>query len=188
MTLLDRVLGRTPPIPEPGPLYAAVVAQARRPEFYTVLGVPDTPDGRYDMIALHVCLVLRRLRASDDVRARPFAQALFDTMFADMDQNLREMGVGDLGVGRKVKALAKGLYGRLAAYGAGLDNADAVDLDGALRRNLYRKCQPDDAQVAALAGYTRDEARRLDAASIDQLSTGDVGFGAPPNPHPAGAA
>ena len=101
-------------------LYEAIVGQARRPEFYRGLGVPDTIQGRFEMIALHAFLVLRQLRADGPGAAR-LAQALFDLMFADFDRSFRELGAGDLGVGRRVKTLAKAFYGRLVAYGAGLD-------------------------------------------------------------------
>lgn len=87
-------------------LYRTIVEQARNPEFYQQWEVPDTPDGRFDMIALHAILVLRRMR--DDATAANTAQALFDRMFVDFDESLREMGVGDLRVGKQVKAMAKG--------------------------------------------------------------------------------
>src|SRR5262245_48094906 len=112
--MLSRLFRRPAPVADPYPLYAAAIAQARQPVFYAGLRVPDTVDGRFELVALHVFLILQRLKSEPE--ATPFAQALFDTMFADMDRNLREMGVGDLSVGKKVKAMAQGLYGRIAAY------------------------------------------------------------------------
>src|SRR5579885_2019728 len=102
--------------PAAAALYRAVVAQARAPAFYVAYGVPDTLDGRFDLIALHMFLVLHRLKSDTD--ASTVSQALFDIMFDDMDRSLREMGVGDLGVGRRVRAMAEALYGRMAAYEA----------------------------------------------------------------------
>src|SRR5581483_7180724 len=143
--LFRRGAGQEPPA---ALLYRSVVEQARRPEFYAAFGVPDTVDGRFDMIALHMFLVLHRLKAADP----DLGQALFDTMFADMDRSLREMGAGDLGVGRRVRAMAEALSGRIAAYDAGL-SADDAALAGALRRNLYGTVPdrvPDERALSAL--------------------------------------
>src|SRR5512144_834346 len=114
-------------------LYRIIVEQSRLPVFYSELGVRDTPDGRYDMIIAHMILVLRRLKGAPS-ETRELAQALFDLMFADMDQNLREMGVGDLAVGKRVKNMAKAFYGRLAAYDAALCADDSSALQAALSR------------------------------------------------------
>ncbi len=159
-------------------LYITVVEQARRPGFYRDCGVPDTVDGRFDMIAMHAFLLLRRLRR-DHGQTADLAQALFDLMFADMDQNLREMGVGDLGVGRRIKTMAKAFYGRLGAYEAGLAGDDQALAD-ALRRNLFRKTNPQEGDVAALARYMRREAAALDALGLDRLMAGEVRFGPAP--------
>ncbi|MBI1985372.1 MAG: ubiquinol-cytochrome C chaperone family protein [Rhodospirillales bacterium] len=159
-------------------LYLSLVAQARQPGFYLQCGVPDTVDGRFDMILLHAFLVLRRLKR-DHSRTADLAQALFDLMFADMDRNLREMGVGDLAVGRRVKAMAAAFYGRIAAYEAGLDAGDAT-LAEALKRNLYRKANPDAAAIDAVAAYLRREALALDGQPLAGLMAGAVTFGPPP--------
>ena len=165
-------------------LYLSLVAQARQPGFYLQCGVPDTVDGRFDMILLHAFLVLRRLKR-DQSRTADLAQALFDMMFADMDRNLREMGVGDLAVGRRIKAMAAAFYGRIAAYQAGLDAGDPV-LAEALKRNLYRKASPDATAIAAVAGYLRREARALDGQPLAGLMAGTVTFGPPPGAPVAG--
>ncbi len=159
-------------------LYLKVVEQARRPEFYLRCGAPDTIDGRFDMIVLHAFLLMRRLkrnRAPSD----SLAQALFDCMFANMDENLREMGVGDMGVGRRVKDMARAFYGRVAAYESGLDGDDRV-LGDALRRNLFRGITPDENAIEAMVGYVRREAAALDDVEFDSLLAGDVAFGAAP--------
>jgi len=117
-------------------LYVAIQHQARSPEFHARLGVPDTLDGRFDLLALHMFLVLRRLKA-EGKNASELAQRLFDMLFDDMDRSLREMGVADLGVGKRVKAMAQALYGRIAAYDAGLTQTGDDRLKEALRRNLY---------------------------------------------------
>jgi cytochrome b pre-mRNA-processing protein 3 len=149
-------------------LYAHLVAQARAPEFYRELGVPDSLDGRFEMLALHVFLTLRRLKRSGH---EPLAQALFDTMFTDMDRSLREIGVGDLSVGKRVKDMAKALYGRIAAYEAGLAERDDAALVKALERNLFGTvAAPSAAAVAALARYLRQAAERLEAAAPAELA------------------
>lgn len=160
-------------------LYRAIVAQARQPGFYTAAAVPDTPDGRFDVIVAHAVLVLRRLHREPE-STRDLAQSVFDLMFADMDQNLREMGVGDLAVGKRIKAMAKGFYGRLAAYERALDAHDGAALTAALRRNLYRKTEPDEEAVAVFARYFQREAARLEALPVERLQAGLPEFGPPP--------
>ena len=157
-------------------LYDSVVRQARRPEFYLNCDVPDSVDGRFDMIALHAFLVLRRLKR-DHERTADLAQIFFDTMFDDMENNLREMGAGDLGVSRRVKAMAKAFYGRIAAYEAGLAGGDDILAD-ALLRNLYRRGECEDP--GAMCRYMRSESEALDAMDIDRLLLGEVSFGLPP--------
>lgn len=158
-------------------LYTAAVTQARRPEFYRDAEVPDSLDGRFDLVALHVFLVLRRLKAEGEA-GRELGQAVFDVFVADMDQSLREMGVGDLGVGRRVKAMAQGLYGRLAAYEAGL--ASEAALAAALRRNLYGTVRPSDEAVVRMAAYVCREAESLAVRPFAALAAGDLVFGLPP--------
>ena len=168
-------------------LYVRAVEQARHPGFYLESGVPDTPDGRFDMIALHVGLLLRRLR-KDRQRSADVAQALFDLMFSDMDQNLREMGIGDIGVGKRIKSMAQAFYGRLSAYEAGFESADDGMLVAALQRNLYRKTSPREDQVAGVAAYMRREAAALDSLRVEQVVEGALKFGPPPKGGAEGGA
>ena len=107
------------PNPTIAALYGAIVAQARDPRFYEAYGVPDTVLGRFDLIVLHLALVLRRLREGD-ASARTLAQGLFDAFCRDMDHNLREMGVGDQGVPRQMRRVGEAFYGRAQAYDAAL--------------------------------------------------------------------
>ncbi len=157
-------------------LYDSIVAQSRKPEFYVHCGVPDTVDGRFDMIALHAFLVLRRLKD----RHRDTAQALLEAIFDDMDGSLREMGAGDLGVGRRVKTMAAALYGRIAAYEDALDG-DHAALAEALRRNLYGTVDPDLDGVDAMAAYVRVEAASVERQSLAAIAAGSVSFGLPPD-------
>jgi cytochrome b pre-mRNA-processing protein 3 len=118
-------------------LYCQAVAAAREPWFYTSLGVPDTLDGRFDMVGLHVILLIRRLQAMP-APGPEVAQAVFDAMFSDMDVSLREMGVSDLSVGKRVRAMWEALHGRAAAYQEPLAAGDAAALAAALARNVFR--------------------------------------------------
>ena len=155
-------------------LYSGVVAQARQPYFYTDLAVPDTPDGRYDMIMIHAFLLLHRLK-QDLPYTEEISQAVFDIMFEDMDKSLREMGAGDVGIGRRIKEMAKGFYGRIAAYEDGL-NRDDDSLNLALQRNVYRQSIAEDDQVRALSSYMRREAVNLSNQPIEALLTGKLFF------------
>ena len=164
-------------------LYGQVVARARSAGFYADAGVPDTLDGRFELIALHAFIVLRRLR-TEPGRTGALAQSLFDTMFDDMDRCLREMGAGDLGVGRRVKFMASSFLGRVKAYEDGLEGGDDA-LRSALLRNLYGTVQAPPDGAAAMARYTRDQIRAVDAQPLDELIEGRVRFGAefaPPAP------
>ena len=116
-------------------LYGVIVAQARLPVFYAGFGVPDTVEGRFDMVVLHLMLVLRRLRQNS--RCRGLAQGLFDAFWRDMDHNLREMGVGDLSVPKEMKRLAEAFYGRQRAYEEALSATDPTLLGAALERNVF---------------------------------------------------
>jgi cytochrome b pre-mRNA-processing protein 3 len=160
-------------------LYSAIVAQARAPVFFTGFGVPDTFDGRFELIALHAFLVLNRLKA-ERPRTAELAQDLFDVMFADFDRGLREMGVGDLGVGRHVKTMAQAFYGRIGAYEAGLAADDPASLAEALRRNLYGTVSAADGDVAGIAQYMRRCAADVATQPIARLIEGIVAFAAPP--------
>ncbi len=164
-------------------IYNAIVAQARQPDFYTTLEVPDSVDGRFEMIALHAFLVLQRVKGAPPPAAE-LGQALFDTMFADMDRSLREMGAGDLGVGVRVKAMAHAFYGRIAAYESALAAPDDDALAAALRRNVYGTRRGDESPsasaVEALARYVRLGADRLAQQPAGTLLTGIPDFPAVP--------
>lgn len=157
-------------------LYRSIVTQARQPAFYRDHAVPDSLDGRFDMIVLHAFLVMRRLKRIPGPAAQRLSQQLFDLLFADMDSNLREIGVGDLGVGKRVKKMAQAFYGRIEAYEAGLASADPQMLADALRRNLYGTVEAEAAALAAMAAYLRDADRRLAAQPDAGLVAGNPDF------------
>jgi cytochrome b pre-mRNA-processing protein 3 len=169
---------RRNPIREAAELaYRLVVEQARRPAFFTAHGVPDTLDGRFELICLHAFLYLHRLKG-EPPPASVLGQRFFDTMFADFDRSLREIGTGDLSVGRQVKRMAEAFYGRVRAYEDGLDGDDA-ELDAALARNLYGTAAPTQEQLVGLAAYLRREAASLAAQHPTALLAGRIAFGPP---------
>ena len=118
-------------------LYAAAIELARRPVFYQQFGVQDSVDGRFDSLSVVVILIMRRLQLCG-ADGKEISQQLFDSMFADMDLSLREMGAGDIGVSKRVRIMAEAFLGRLDAYVTALDNNDRAALGAALRRNLFR--------------------------------------------------
>lgn len=154
--------------------YVSIVERARAPDFFLRFDVPDTLDGRFETISLHMFLVLNRLKADHDASA-DFSQALFDAMFADLDRSLREMGATDIGVGRRVKEMAKAFYGRIKAYEDGLAADDGVLAD-ALKRNLYGTVAPRPEALAAMVGYVRGQARFLAGQPVAALLVDNINF------------
>lgn len=156
-------------------LYLSAVGQARQPAFYAHLGVPDTLEGRYDMIILHVWMIARRLRAVAGERAEAVSRAMIELMFADMDRNLREMGVTDLRVGKRVLNMAEAFYGRVAAYDRALTEGDSA-LTAALERNVYQSGEPRHDGSAGLATHVRAQLACLDSQDGQALCEGKVSF------------
>ena len=175
---MRRFFRRDNHVPAARALYECVVAQAREPVFYRDLGVPDTLDGRFELLVLHVFLVLHRLKRQGQ-ESDVLAQDLFGVLFLDMDVSLREMGAGDLGVSHKIKAMVQGFYGRVAAYEAGLHEGQD-SLEQALGRNLYGTVSAQDNQLRAMADYLRREVAALADQDLDAAFEGRVTFGAPP--------
>lgn len=159
-------------------LYDTIVAQARQPVLYTDMAVPDSLDGRFDLVVLHAILVMRRLRRGGEAGAAA-AQLVFDIMFADFDRTLREIGVGDLRVGKRIKQMAQAFYGRAQSYGEALDAADEGQLADALRRNLYGTAIVEDAVVALACNYVRDQEAHLAELDAAEIVAGRLSF-APP--------
>ena len=155
-------------------LYGAAVAAARDTYFYTELAVPDTVDGRFDMVGLHAYLLIRRLRHLPPP-GPDMAQAVFDVMFDDMDVSLREMGVGDLSVGKKVKAMWEAFHGRAAAYETALAADDPTALAAALARNVWRGGDGD-AKATTLAVIVRAQDAHLTAQDSAALRAGHADF------------
>ena len=159
-------------------LYALAVAQARQPEFYTRLGLPDTAEGRLEAVMLHVWLIFHRLKGKPATKAAEVSQALYDVFFEDMDQSLREMGVGDLGVPHRIKAMAEAFMGRIAAYDAAIGAPETTALEEAFRRNFYRTAPaaPSDAHLQGLVAYVMTVVRSLEMQPLGDFLDGKVLF------------
>ncbi len=167
-----------PHAPAAGELYMRIVEQSRRPAFYRHCAVPDTLDGRFDLIALHAFLVLYRLRDTG-AEAKDFSQELFNAMFADMDRGLRDLGSSDVRTPKRVKAMVEAFYGRAKAYEDGLTGPGG-GLAEALRRNLFRAVDAGEGPSALMADYVRREAENLAQQSLPDLIAGRITFGPPP--------
>ena len=132
------------------PLYAAVAAQARQPGFYMALGVADRIDARFELYTLHALLLILRLR-DEEGPGPEAAQSLFDTYVSALDNVLRELGVGDVSMARKMRNLGEALYGRMTAYETPLREGDAATLALHLARNVYESDEQE--RGSALARY-----------------------------------
>jgi cytochrome b pre-mRNA-processing protein 3 len=158
-------------------LYGTIVAQARLPCFYQEFAVADTVNGRFELVVLHLMLVLERFSA--DPLLRQVGQRLFDRFCRDMDHNLREMGVGDLAVPRRMRRLGEAYYGRARAYRAALTAADEAALPEALTRNVYGGAASDPEAPRRLAAYMRDAVGALAGQSPARLAAGILRFPVP---------
>jgi cytochrome b pre-mRNA-processing protein 3 len=157
--------------------YRRVVEQSREPVFFTEYGVPDTLDGRFELISLHAFLYLHRLKA-ERPSANQLCQGFFDRMFADFDRALREMGVGDLSVGKQVKLMARAFYGRICAYEEALGGGEEA-LRAALARNLFGTVSDPVLFADEMAQYVEEAVRKLGRQSTPELLTGCVVFEIP---------
>jgi len=148
-------------------LYELAVRQARDPGFYTALGVADRIDARFELYTLHVLLLTMRLKDEGTERGGDAGQQLFDTYVSALDHTLRELGVGDISVGKKMRKLGESLYGRMTAYETPLRDGDADTLAASLARNVLESETPADG--AALAAYALSSRSRLAAQPFDDV-------------------
>ena len=157
-------------------IYGMIVTQAREPIFYRDLGVPDTVNGRFDLLLLHLWLLLRRLRTVQGAPggATELSQALFDRFCEDMDDNLREIGIGDLSVPKHMKRVGEAFYGRAQAYGNALAEEGDAALIEAVARNVYGG--NGDNAASRLAAYIRRIAAGLDRQAVTAIVAGALSF------------
>jgi cytochrome b pre-mRNA-processing protein 3 len=151
-------------------LYGAAVAQARQPAFYARLGVDDRIDARFELYTLHVLLLILRLRDEAGDQGPEIAQSVFDTYVSSLDNALRELGVGDTSMARKMRTLGEALYGRMTAYEGPIREADADALAAALARNVYAVETPETA--APLADYALRARAALAQQGFDAILAG----------------
>lgn len=155
-------------------LYAEIVAAARQPEFYSDWNVPDTPLGRFEMLSLHMFLLQHRLRGESGA-IREIAQVLTDDFFTEVEHSLRELGIGDMGVPKRMKKLARMFYGRTTAYADALERGDADALRAALARNI-RPDATDWPEAASLTSYVMAADKALASQGLDKIGSGTVRF------------
>jgi cytochrome b pre-mRNA-processing protein 3 len=169
---LSRLFSPRPAVLAGRRLYASAAAQARSPAFYADMGAPDTVEGRFEIYSLHVALLLRRLKGQGP-QAAETAQALFDAYVQALDDALREMGVGDLSVGKKMRKLGEAFYGRVRNYDEAFTSLpDTAPLAAMIGRTVLM----DEAGVQAgpLVDYATAAMARLQAAPVDALLQGDA--------------
>ncbi|MFC3070127.1 ubiquinol-cytochrome C chaperone family protein [Phenylobacterium soli] len=174
--LLDRLFRPRPAKLTGRALYSKVVDQSRRPAIYRDLGAPDTVEGRFEIYTLHTMVVIERLRAGGR-QAGEVSQALFDAYLKHLDDALRELGVGDLSVGKKMRKLGEAFYGRGKSYDAALEALpDKAPLVALLARTVYEGADP--AQAPALADYLLAQRAALAAEPIERLLAGEIDWSA----------
>ena len=150
-------------------LYARTAERSRAAELYERFGIPDTLDGRFDSLALHAWMMIDRLRLEPDGDA--LAQGFFNAMFRHLDLTLREIGVQDLGVGRRIKIMAEGFHGRALAYRGALAGKGELSLAEVLKRNAYGGRPPEmHGQVDLLAVYVARQAEQLQSTPRQGLA------------------
>jgi cytochrome b pre-mRNA-processing protein 3 len=159
-------------------LYGAIVAQARTPAFYLALGVPDTAEGRFDLVVLHVHLLFRRL-SGQGAEMQALGQGIFDRFVTDMDDSLREMGTGDLAVPKRMRAMGEAFYGRAEAYDQALAASRDDALAAALGRNVYASSSQAEPFARRLAHYVRRADASLAGQRGEDIARGVVRFPSP---------
>ena len=167
----------------PHHIYTAIVEQARNPAFYTRYGVPDTIDGRFEMIVLHLFIYFSRIDGSD-AALRALRQDVFDVFTSDMDRSLREMGVGDLSVPKKMKVVAESFYGRMKAYEAALKDGNGAFIE-TMERNVFPEMPDREEHARLLASYAKEGIVLWKTVDDHALLQGRVAF---PDPETVQAA
>ena len=178
--MLDFLNARTDMRRKAGEIYGAIVTRARHPVFYARLGVPDTPSGRYEMVVIHLFLVLERLRSAPGADG-DLPRRLVEAFIADMDDSLREMGTGDLSVPKKVRRAATGLYERSMAYKTALAVGDTGALAAVLTEHAYARAAGATQFAPLLAVYLQTAAAALAATDAQQVAAGRFEFVAVPH-------
>lgn len=155
-------------------VYSAIVAAARQPGFYAALGVPDTPLGRYEMLSVHLFLFLHRFKGFGGAEGA-LAQEVADSFVTDVDDSLRQLGIGDMGIGKRVRKLTRMFYGRAASYGEACEARDRVALAAALHRNILPEAG-EWAGAERLADYVLESVEHLAGQPNAAMLSGRIEF------------
>jgi len=154
-------------------VYSSIVAQSRQKLFFEDWGIPDTINGRFDLMSLHMCLALRRLKSSES-KPREFSQELFDLFFLDMDRSVREMGAGDMAVPKRIQKMGEMFYGMLDSLTKALDDEDEDALKQSLIRNVYDGAQTPSLEL--LVQYVHEQTAKLNEQPQEVIRSGTLEF------------
>ena len=172
--MLNRLMRPRPAAAAGRALFRVASGAARGPALYTRFGVPDTVEGRFELLLIHVVLLLHRLRGQGP-QAKETGQALFDDFLQNLDDGLREMGVGDLSVGKKMRKLAEAIYGRGKAYDPALDAIpDLAPLTALVGRTVFDDAA--DVRAAPLAAHLAAQSAGLAAQPLTAILAGEAAF------------
>ncbi|MEW5684285.1 MAG: ubiquinol-cytochrome C chaperone family protein [Pseudomonadota bacterium] len=170
--MLKRLFKPRPAVVAGRALYASAVAQARTPALYVDLSVPDTPEGRFELYSIHVYLLLERLK-NQGAQAAEVAQATFDTYLSALDNALRELGVGDTSVGKRMRKLGEAFYGRIQSYEEAMAALpDTQPLEALIGRTVYAGV--DAAKAPALGAYVTGQRAALAALPLERFYVGEI--------------
>lgn len=153
-------------------VYAVLLDRVCEPVFYADYDVPDTLDGRFDLLTLHVFLVMNHLLSENHPQAQDFNQQLFDVMFANMDQTLRQRGIGDMGIPKHMRRMMLAFNGRVHTYSEVIE--DECRLKEAVIRNIYAEKPVDDGKLVPFLVYIRGLRNALDSQASEEIIQGRI--------------
>ena len=179
LSMLKNFLPRKDPIPQK--LYGAVVAQSRNPLFYTDFGFEDSAMGRFNLLALHMFLLSRRLVREDSEITASLNQEIFDAFTFELDVALRELGVGDPTVPKRKKKMVRSFYGQVEDFAAPMDNDNKQQLSIAVFKRFYNNNQKQRSNADKVAAYVSQAGKILDSQIVEVILKGDLSWPDPAN-------
>lgn len=161
-------------------IFNAIIEQSRTVDFYEYFAVEDSLDGRFDLMTINMAIVLDKLDLHKDEKSVfNFKRILQEIMFDNLDLTLREIGVGDLGVGKKIKVMAEAFYGRMVAYQDLFKGKDLAEMSDTLRRNLYREKTIDEEILKKMVSYVYEQHELINKQDIETILDGHIVFQVP---------
>lgn len=161
-------------------LFSKIIKQSRISEFYSEFEIEDSLDGRFDLMAVHMIILLDKLDYhNENKKPARLKRILQEIMFDNLDLTLREIGVGDLGVGKKIKVMAEAFYGRMKVYQVAFEKGDTDAISEALLRNLYRGRTLDKGILSNMSAYVQQQHEKIGNQSISEIMSGKVEFNLP---------